>query len=763
MLWKKLWRTMGLYKAQFISMIIMIALGVGIFIGFNMEWVSIEKNVDAFLEETGFADYRIISEKGFSEEELARITALQGIEQASRYVSVNTDVKGTDGDSLALTVTENWQVSSFLTVSGADYDAESLNGIWLSDKYAQANGVAVGDALTLVYRNVELEGRVVGLVKSAEYMICVRDETQPMPDYQTYGFAYISPAMYRTEMEKAGFWAFYPQINALSKLDKKEFSQVVSGALGRTMLTLSKDETISYSGAMGESEEGQTMGSVLPVLFLLIAVLTMVTTMHRLTAKEKTQIGTLKALGFRDKRILRHYTSYAFMIGLIGTVIGLAFGYLVGWFIMNPNGSMGTYLDMPHWNLYLPWFCTVVLIAIVGLLTFIGFLSVKQMLKGTAADALRPYTPRRMRRSVLERTVLWKRFSFGTRWNFRDVMRHKSRTLMSLIGIVGCMMIMVCALGMSDTMNAFLELYYDGAINYSSRIYLSEEADTAERESLVEQYDGDWSSSVSIQIGEKAVSLDIYSVPKDKVRFPDRDNRYVQIADGGAYLCMRIADEFSLKEGDSVTVSPYGSDAVYTLRVAGILRSVSENIVISPGYADELGLEYAIDSIYTDTAKADILQTGAIKNVQEKQAIIDSFDTFMEIMDMMILILILAAIVLGVVVLYNLGVMSYTERYREMATLKVVGFRDRKIGKLLIGQNLWVTLLGVLIGLPAGIGVLSYLLSALAQDYEMKLVLGPLTYVLSIVLTFGVSLGVSLLVARKNRNIDMVEALKGAE
>ena len=151
MLWKKLWRTMGLYKAQFISMIIMIALGVGIFIGFNMEWVSIEKNVDAFLEETGFADYRIISEKGFSEEELARITALQGIEQASRYVSVNTDVKGTDGDSLTLTVTENWQVSSFLTVSGADYDAESLNGIWLSDKYAQANGVAVGDALTLVY------------------------------------------------------------------------------------------------------------------------------------------------------------------------------------------------------------------------------------------------------------------------------------------------------------------------------------------------------------------------------------------------------------------------------------------------------------------------------------------------------------------------------------------------------------------------------------------------------------------------------------
>ena len=123
----------------------------------------------------------------------------------------------------------------------------------------------------------------------------------------------------------------------------------------------------------------------------------------------------------------------------------------------------------------------------------------------------------------------------------------------------------------------------------------------------------------------------------------------------------------------------------------------------------------------------------------------------------------LAAIVLGLVVLYNLGVMSYTERYREMATLKVVGFKDKKIAGLLIGQNLWVTLVGVIIGIPCAIGLLGYLIVALASEYEMKLVVSAATILISTLMTFAVSFVVSVLVARKNKKIDMVEALKFAE
>lgn len=759
MLFRKLCRTMRLYKAQFLSMIIMIALGVGIFVGFNMEWVSIRENTTDFFTRTGFADYRLIANEGFSEEALQKISAIDGVDAATRYLSVTADIAERDGDSVALTVTTNAAVSGMELIAGAPYDADSMDGIWLSDSYAEANGVKVGDELTLQYRSISVKGLVRGLVKSGEYMICVRDESQLMPDFSTYGFAFISPAMY----EAATGTAFYPQINVRSSLEKKEFIQRVDAALGTPPPVLSKDETISYSGASGEAEEGQTMGSVLPVLFLLIAVLTMVTTMHRLAAKEKTQIGTLKALGFRVKRILRHYTSYALLIGIVGTVFGVAMGYGVAWMIMNPNGMMGTYMDLPQWRLYFPWFCYVCIALMLLLLTLIGYLSVKKLLSGTAAETLQPYVPKKVKPLLIERTRFFHRLPFGSRWNLRDSMRHKSRTAMSLIGIVGCMILIVGSLGMRDTMNAFLALYYDGATNYASRIYLAEDATDEQRQALADRYDGDMSGTVSVQLEEKAVSLDIYSVTHELVRFPALDGGYVTLEDNGAYLCKRIAEEFDLQPDDCFTVARYGTDERYTLRVAGIIRSVSESIVISQDYAKTLGLPFSADSVYTQTQKDAISADSAIKSVQSKQMIMDSFDTFLEMMNMMILILVVAALLLGVVVLYNLGVMSYTERYREMATLKVVGFRDRKIGGLLIGQNLWLSVIGILIGLPCGIGVLDYLLNALAGEYEMKMSVSGRSIAVSVLLTVGMSMLVSLMVSRKNRKIDMVEALKGAE
>ena len=759
MLFRKLWRTMGLYKAQFISMMIMITLGIGIFVGFNMEWVSIRENTETFFEQSGYADYRILSDKGFSEEDCRKIQALDEVSAAARYISVNADVKERDGDSVALSVTEDANVSGMVMIEGKEYDSESIDGIWLSDRYADANDIRIGDTLTLVYKGFEIKGSVVGFIKAGEHMICVRDESQLMPDYSTYGFAYISPAMY----EKNIGAVFYPQINVISDAEKKEFSDVVNQALDATALILTKDDTASYAQANGEVEEGKTMGAVLPVLFLLIAVLTMVTTMHRLAVREKTQIGTLKALGFRDRTIIFHYSSYALMIGLVGSLVGIALGYGIAWYIMNPNGMMGTYLDMPEWKLYLPWFCYVVIFSVIALLTLIGFLSVRQMLKGSAAESLRPYIPKKMKPLLLERTGIFQRLSFGTRWNLRDIMRHKSRTAMSLVGIVGCMAIIICAFGMRDTMKAFLNMYYDGALKYSSRIYISENAEPDKVDALIEKYNGDWSSSVGVSVEDKTVSLDIYNVGHSLVRFPDLYAEYAEIGHDGAYICQRLADRLCVSIGDSFTVSPYGSNQKYNLKVAGVIRSVSENIVISSEYAEKINIPYAIDSIYTETEKANIAASPEIKSIQSKQMIIDSFDTFTDIMDIMIYLLAFGAAILGIVVLYNLGVMSYTERYREMATLKVVGFKDKKIGHLLISQNLWLTLIGSIIGLPLGVLSLDYLLKSLASEYEMKLTIGPLTYIIGVLLTFGVSLIVSIAVAGKNKKIDMVEALKSAE
>ncbi len=796
MLIRKLLRTAWGYKAQFISMILMITLGMGMFLGFNMEWKTIEVDTGRFFEDTNYADYRLYSEKGFTQEDVDKIAAIDGVDAATRYLSVNLDIKGEKNKSLALDVSENYTVSTFLVTKGEPYD-ENGDGFWLSDKFAAANQLDIGDSLTLEFQGTEISGEIVGLIKAGEHMICVADKNQLMPDYNTFGYGYISPKKLSAVLEekikddfadelkksnipesfiddslmklfvtdetsKEASDSVYAQVNLLSDLSKSELEDRVKGALGKTIMVTPKDDHVVYQEAMGEAEEGKTMGSVLPVLFLLIAILTMVTTMHRVATKEKLQIGTLKALGFKNRRILCHYTSYGLFIGVVGTALGIALGFGVCKLIMSENGMMGTYFDMPDWSAAVPSFCYPVMAATVGFLTLISFLSVRQQLKGTAADALRPYTPKKMRKIFLERLRFWDKLHFGTKWNIRDLLRHKSRSAMTLFGIVGCMVLMVGGLGMRDTMAGFLELLDHDISEYTTKVNLVDDADLKRSKALCEELGGDWESLTGISLDGETVTLDIIHNPHQMLNVIDEENNRLALGDDGVYLCLRLKDR--AKIGDMITFSPYGSTDTYEAKVLGYNRSVmTESVTMTDTLAERLGIEYTISAIYTDREAGQIESSELISGKQDKAQLMETFNSFVEIMDSMVVILVIAAVILGIVVLYNLGVMSYVERSRELATLKVLGFRNRMIGKLLISQNVWLTFIGVIIGLPAGVGVLQWLITALAGEYEMKLMLGPLTYSVSVLLTFGVSLLVGLMVARKNKRIDMVEALKGAE
>ena len=757
MLFKKLIRTAWKYKPQFLSMILMVAIGVGVFLGFNIEWKSIEADVGDFFEKTAYADFRVYSETGFTSAEIEAVRKIDGVKAATRYLSVTVGVKDTK-KSVTLNVSESNNVSTFYLMEGKEYD-EANDGIWLSDRFAKENDLSIGDKLTLTYRGALIEGEIVGLIKSGENMICVADENQLMPDFTTHGYAYVTPQKLKNAL---GDMEFYPQIHLLSDLGKAEMEEKVQAAVGRTVLVTDKTEHMVYAEAKGEEEEGKTMGSILPVLFLAIAILTMTTTMHRVATNEKVQIGTLKALGFKDRRILLHYTSYGLVIGLVGSAFGILLGYGIAALVMSPHGMMSTYFDLPAWWLVMPAFCVPVMLLTIAFLTLISYLSVRRMLRGTAAEALRPYQPKKMKKALIERVPLWEKLPFGTKWNTRDVLRHKSRSAMTLVGVIGCMILLVGGLGMKDTMAGFMDLLENKVSRYATRVNLTEAATNEEAIALAASLDGDWQASVSAQYRGEPISVEIYENPHELVCCLDEDNRTLRLPADGAYLCLRLSD--TAKIGDTVSFSPYGSDEIYTVRVAGYYRSVlSKSIVMSRDYAEQIGIPYRIGSVYTNERAEAIPDSPIISGKQDKQNIIDSYNGFMQIMDTMVILLVVAAVVLGIVVLYNLGVMSYVERYRELATLKVLGFRDRQIGRLLISQNVYLTVIGVLIGLPTGYGVLKYLIWALASEYELTLMLGPLTYSVSILVTFGVSLLVGVLVARKNRKIDMVEALKGAE
>ncbi len=795
MLFRKLLRTAWSYKAQFVSMVIMMTLGIGVFLGFNMEWKTIEYDVGKFFEETNYADYRLYSETGFTKDELAAIASIDGVDAATRYLSVNLEIKGESKKALALDVSENYTVSTFVRTDGAGYD-ENGDGIWLSDKFAKCNGIAIGDVLTLEFQGTDIEGKVVGLIKAGEHMICLADSNQVMPDFNTFGYAYVSPAKLKAilrekalarmadELRKAGVPAdaadgraeamltddalseavdrAFPQIHLRASLEKSELEDAVKKAIGRTLMVVSKDDHAVYKEAMGEATEGKAMGSVLPVLFLAIAILTMVTTMHRIATKEKTQIGVLKALGFKNRTILLHYSLYGLVIGVVGAALGAVLGCFVCKAVMSENGMMGTYFDMPDWSAATPAFCYPVIAGTVLLLALISFLSVRAQLRGTAADALRPYTPKKMKKSLLEKLPLFGKLNFAAKWNLRDLARHKSRFAMTLVGIIGCMVLLVGGLGMRDTMAGFLDLLDNGVSNYATKVNLAENAEREKADRLIAELDGDWESYSGISIDGYTATLDIVHNDGDKIRVIDEDNKAIDLRSDGVYLCLRLADR--AKIGESIEFSPYGSEKTYRAKVVGYNRSImTESVTMTDVLADELGIGYSVSAVYTDKDSGEIPSSELISGKQDKRQLMDSFSSFISIMDGMVLILVAAAVILGIVVLYNLGVMSYVERSRELATLKVLGFRSKKIGQLLISQNVWLTVIGVILGLPAGLGTLEWMLAALAGEYEMKLMLGPLTYSVSILLTFGVSLLVGWMVARKNKQIDMVEALKDAE
>lgn len=758
LLLKKTFRTMGRYKAQFISMVVMVMIGAGIFLGFHIEWRSIEKTVQQFFNDTGFADYRLYDKRGFSMGDLHAVKRIEGVASASRYVSVNVMLKGTD-KTLNLNVVEQYGTPSLVVSEGAAYDPDS-QGLYLSDRFARANGIALGDTLTLSYGLFSLKGEVVSLVKASEQLVCVADSNQVMPNYIRHGFVFIAPAKLRTVMGKL---LFYPQLNVRTPMERGAFEAKLRAALGRDVTMLDKMENLSYFAMNSEIAEGKTMASVLPVLFLLIAVLTMVTTMHRITSNEKTQIGILKALGFRDRRILLHYTSFAAVVSVAGMVPGVLLGFVLARMIINPNTMMGTYFDVPRWYLEMPAFCPPLLLIMLVLLTAVGCFSARRILRGTPAEALTPYIPKGVHKLPFENLPALAGLDFGTRWNLRDIARHKARSLMTLLGVIGCMMLLVGALGMQDTMWAFLRLLNHDTNRYATRIDLAENSTVTDAEKMAQRYEGDWKAETPIRLNNSTVTLEIYHVPHGLVQLMTEENQPLNMEDDGVYACVRLWEE-GVRPGDTIDLQPYGTDQRYTATVKGIFRSlINKSVVMTNTFAYKAGIPCHPSAVFTNVDKQDVAPAKCITAAQSKKAIMESYDSFMEVMYTMVAMMALAAVIMAIAVLYNLGVMSYVERSRELATLKVVGFGDKRLSRLLITQNLWLTIVGIALGLPLGAAVLRHLLKVLAAEYELKMTMGLLTYAGSVLLTLVTSLVVSFFVARKSRRIDMVEALKGMD
>lgn len=751
MLKRKIIRTLLNYKAQMISMLLMIILGVGIFLGCNIEWYSIKINRTNYYEDTGYPEYRIYKDS-FSLDELQYVKDFSDVKYATRALTTLGSLN--NNTYLMLNVLEDCQNIKPFYIDGEVYSNEA-DGIYLSDLYAKENNIKLNDYLDIEAEGFKIHEPVKGLIKSSEYLICLKDSSQLLPNYKEYAYCYLSPKMITKYLGQA----FYNTVYASSKLSTSDFEAKALNALGASITVLSYQDETGYSGSNGEIEEGKTMALLIPTAFILIAVLTMVTTMARISTNERIQMGVLKSLGFKRKKIVRHYSLYGLIIGIIGTLIGCVLAYGIAYYIINPKGPMSTYLDFPSWHLYMPWYGVLIVILLPITLGIISYLIVNSELKGTACETLKPKREKAVKASYIEKTKFFSKASFQTKWNIRDMLRHKARTIMSIIGVLFSTVLIFACMGMRDTVIDFKNTLYNENYNFENKLTLNSQISNTKALDLASKYEADYEANVTIKFNNKTVVLSIINNSRNLLGIVDEKENRLELKDGGIYVCRRIKDD-GYKINKEIDFNLYGSKEIISSKVIGVCLSMTEGIYMTENTANELGISYKIQTLYTNL---NVMVDSNVSSITTKTELLSAFNTMMEMMDSMIWILILASAILAVVVLYNLASLGYIEKIREMSTLKVIGFTNKKIAKILVVGTIWITVMGLIIGLPLGAYLLDILLRALAGEYEMNMAFGYLSYIVGIVVPFLVSLVTIYLISKKTKKLDMVSALKERE
>ena len=282
------------------------------------------------------------------------------------------------------------------------------------------------------------------------------------------------------------------------------------------------------------------------------------------------------------------------------------------------------------------------------------------------------------------------------------MLRNKARTIMGIVGVSCCAMLIVCALGMLDSINYFVKLQFEDLYNFDYKLVLNDNIDKFQLEKLKEVYGKSTSQTLGIEIkaGEKRESNNIVVTDaKNKLRFVNRDNKFITIdSDEGIYVTYKLAELNNYKLGDEITWHVYGNDKYYTSKIVGFNKDPqNQNITMTRNYLTKLGIEYNPDSLYTNNDLSNTREINGVEIIQDIDLLKESMDNMLSMMKKMICLIIGIAILLGSIIIYNLGILSYTEKQYQFATLKVLGFTDKRIRKIFIKQNNIISTISIIL------------------------------------------------------------------
>ena len=756
MLFKKMLRDIAKHKTQFLSIFLMAFLGVFVFAGVGGESVGLEVSVNDYYDATNLADGWIYS-ANLDDNFVDKVNNLSPTKDSERQLVIDSIGNFSNDPEITLHFLENNTISKFYLLEGEDVNISDDDGVWLDKEFADAKNLKVGDNISFTFNGVTIEKEIKGLGYSPEYVYHASDSSI-IPDFNKMGFAYLSYEAFPL--------SDVPYNVLLVDFDgsASDYNNLLSDKLdGEYNSFVEKSENPSVSQFSEEIDQHKMMGDIFPVVFILIALLILLTTMTRIIAHQRTQIGILKAVGYTNKSIIFHYVSYGFWLVLAGAILGLIIGPLTLPNLFYPSMS-ATYI-MPEWKP--AWSMNFIYVAIIMVVMslLVSYFAVRSISSENPADTIRPKAPKISSTGFVEKFGFWNKLSFNVRWNYRDAKRNKFRALMTIVGVMGCAALLVSAFGMYDGMHDLKEWEYSQINHYDSKLIVNDNASMSSINNIADEVNGDklMESAIEIESDNAKKSGSLLVLNGTKLVTPtDYDRNEIEIGNDEISISQKMADLLGVGVGDTVKWHIMGSDKWVSTKIDKIHADpISQGFIMSSDKLDDLDLNYTPTSIVTsehvDKNYSDI------KAVNSMNDMTTSWDEMTESMMLLVYILIFFACLLAVVVLYNLGLLSFTEIEREIATLKVLGFKTSALRRLLLTQNLWFTAIGFILGLPLGYYILDIMWQSSGDSFYILPSISLSNFLLTAVITFALSILVNLLFSRKIKKLDMVESLKGVE
>ena len=774
MLLRKVLRDLRRNAVQFVSIFIMTFFAMLISAAFDAENYEYGLMGTKYLEETNFKDMDIQGDE-FS---FAQISAL---EQMDEIQSVNGIIRATGKITLdkerplVLSYIDGNDVSKMKLIAGEPY-TKGAKGAWIEERFATPMGIKVGDVINITTEGTSFKEEIKGIVYYPEYLYYIPNDTYSEPEYGTHGFVVmdISEAPY-AEIKYNQLVVDLKEVKGQSlSLTEEEKNymllmkqKIIDKLDNKKVIVKTKTEDDMYDGFAGSVDSTDALSNTFTFLFLLTAVLGIITTMTRITSNQRSQIGTMKALGFSDKKITIHYLSYSVIVTALAAIIGTFAGeYTLGLYLIDLDIY---YYQNPYTSPALTSKSIIMPLLAVIISGATTFICTRKTLLERAADILRPEPPKNNSGGVLEKTKIWEHLGFSTRWNVRDIANNKLRAIMSILGIAVTSMLLFSAVGFYELLAGQSTWMFDELLNTNYKILFTEETDYGVVSDYAKEYKGQMVESVTVTVhsdnGERVRPFIV--VDEGNIyRFQDMNLEYFDLPDNGIIVTSRLKDSLGLELGDELSWYMPGDTYEYSAQVVGFCRqALDQGFIMSRTAWRNIGGDFRPNIVYTNiTVPTTLRDKDGIIAVNDKGTLVRSAEADQETGYSISIILIVIATVMGAVVLYNLGVLSYIEKVREIATMKVLGFQSFNIRLILLQQNLSITAIGAIIGVPTGNLVIKGLDAAYFEDTSDVISdLSPIPYLAAVAGTFIVSMLINAFVTSKINEINMVEALKGVE